>query len=86
MGRADLYALQVGRVAMKWLLFALALAGFAAADTPPRYVIPERVVQGSVICAEYTSASAPRTPNRACVDAATVKAWLLANGRADECH
>lgn len=74
---------------MKWWLFVLAVwlaATFAVADTPPRYVIPERVIQGAEICAEYTSASAPRTPNRTCIDAATVKVWLLRNGRADECH
>lgn len=73
-----------------YLAFALWLTGvvvtFALSEAPPRYVIPERVVQGSLICAEYTSASAPRQPNRSCVDAAIVKVWLLQNGRADECH
>lgn len=67
-------------------VFAVIAALDGVAVKPPRYVIPERVIDGAVICATYTSASAPRQPNRACVDMREVKAWILKNGRpADDC-
>lgn len=53
------------------------------ANKPAPVVIRELGSVDRVICAEYTSPAAPRQPNRSCVPAAMVRAWILANGRED---
>lgn len=67
----------------------IASVAFAIADEakPPVYVIPERVLAGSLVCAQYTSTAAPRQPNRTCWEMALIRELILKNARpADECH
>lgn len=67
---------------MRLLVCIAALIGTAFAPEPT-IVLAEH--PHGLVCAEYTSPSAPREANRSCVEAAQVRAWILMNGRPDEC-
>lgn len=54
-------------------------------SSPAPVVLRERGEQRAV-CVEYTTASAPRQPNRSCVEADRVRAWILQNGRTESCE
>ena len=66
-------------------LVAVAEHGLANPPTIKRLVIPERAPD-LLVCAEYTSTSAPRQPNRSCFEAAKVREWILANAPENQCH
>lgn len=54
--------------------------------TPPKVILRERMPTDSMVCAEYSTPSTMRHPNRSCVEASRVRLWILANGKpADEC-
>ncbi len=62
----------------------LAAPVLAPTGVPPHIVLRERMLTGTQVCAEYTTATAPRQPNLSCVDASQVRQWILANAKADE--
>lgn len=76
----------VGRLALAALLILIAAYVYADAPTLRRTVIHERGEGDHLICAEYTSSSAPREPNRACVDASKVRDYILRNAEPAECE
>lgn len=53
--------------------------------TPP-IVLKERHPGDLVVCAEYTTDTAPRQPNRSCVDVNVVREFLLRNAEPAQCH
>jgi hypothetical protein len=77
-------------VARRWAFLILILSIVGMAFVPPAkpapIVIRELRTTDLMVCAEYTTPTAPRKPNRSCVPAAAVAGWILQNGRLEECH